>query len=147
MTQIKAASDRSGITQHLIKEVLTQISDNATEALKTLRDVYDHGADAGYPGFTWTSDTAAFYEANKKEIVELVERTAEEFDTSPLDFIATFNVLAGPKGAKAPYYRDIAKALYGKPSKTERDFDDYLNIANALAWFILEETARAFYDY
>jgi hypothetical protein len=43
-----------------------------------LADCAKHGADSGFPGFTYYSDTLAFFQRNRKDIVKNLELTAEE---------------------------------------------------------------------
>ncbi len=115
------------MNEKLIKAVKKQIGDT-----EYLTDVTNNGANAGYPGFTYYSDTVKFFKQNRKEIVELVREMAEEFGESPLNFVAGFNCLK-PKGE---WEADIARASYGR-----LESDDYI-VPNALSWFALEEVAR-----
>ena len=43
----------------------------------SLLEVAQHGADAGWGGFTYTSDCVEFYDANEAAIYELLNETAE----------------------------------------------------------------------
>jgi hypothetical protein len=115
----------------------------------------NHGADAGWPGFTYTSDTAAFFKANRADIKALVEEMASDMGETPLDMVAGFRYLAGcelrrthtgymddraeaiNRAHKAEYYPSISRCLYGG-RLTDEDND----VANALAWFALEEVGR-----
>lgn len=54
MKKFTQAADDSGIPLKLIRNVARQIGDK-----DRLEDVARHGADAGYPGFTYYSDTGA----------------------------------------------------------------------------------------
>ena len=98
-----------------------------------LEDIANHGADAGWSGFTYYSETVKFYKAHRAEIVNLVKEMAEEFGQSPLNFVASFNCLK----SAGEYEAEIAEALYGRISS------DNLTVPNALAWFALEEVARS----
>ena len=98
-----------------------------------LQDIANHGADAGWSGFTYYSDTVKFFKAHRAEIVDLVKEYAEEFGQSPMAFVASFNCLK-PAGE---YEAEIAECLYGRVSA------DNMTVPNALAWFALEEVARA----
>lgn len=104
-----------------------------------LRDVYNHGADAGYPGFTYYKDTCSFFRRHKADIVSLAEDMANNLGENPLDMIASFNCLHGDYSTS-----EIGKVLYGRWNDSD---DTFTIIGNALAWFALEEVARSIYDH
>ena len=82
-----------------------------------LREIAEHGADAGWSGFTYTGDCVDFYEANEAEIYELLNEQAESMGyDSPEAMIATFN----------------RKDMLQDPDQRK----------NLLAWFALEEVAH-----
>ena len=103
--------------------------DNFDEFVETLSDVNRGGADAGWSGFIYYKDTCEFYEDNQSEIVKLVEEMAESLGESAIKLVQGFRCLGSDYTEK-----EIAKTLY-----TE-EHDE--TIANALAWFALEEIAR-----
>jgi len=82
-----------------------------------IREAGEHGADAGWPGFTYTNEAAGFTRDNAELVYELLGEDAEEFgyDSIPA-FVATF--------ARA----DMADS---------RDGYD-----NLLAWYALERAGR-----
>lgn len=75
-----------------------------------------YGADAGWPGFTYTRDCAEFYQTNKTNIWNLLNETADDLGEPVLKMIAGFN------------RADMAYS------------DD--GFENLLAWFALEEVGR-----
>lgn len=75
-----------------------------------------HGADTGWPGFSYTTDCVAFYEANERAIWQLLEEAADQMGMTPLALVASFR------------RADMACNLDG--------------FANLLAWFALEEVGR-----
>lgn len=103
----------------------------------SLRDVYNHGADAGYPGFTYYTDTCKFFRTHKKAIIELAEEIAGDAGENFLDMIKGFRALNGDYTTS-----EIAQVLYG-PWK---DTDHHTAVGNIMAWFALEEVAREVYD-
>ena len=113
----------------LIKAVKNQLGDNSY-----LEDVANHGADAGFPGFTYYSDTLEFYKKNRTEIVQLTKDMAAEFGETPINMILNFNCLKNMTTEE-----DVALALYGNLASVGKN--DNL-VPNALAWFALEEVAR-----
>lgn len=117
----------------------------------TLRDVANHGADGGFTGFIYYSETVKFFKRNRRAILELVKEYAREFEQTPLDFVHSFNVLkpSPPDKYGGGYTREqdieetqeeIARALYGRLRA------DDTQVPNALAWFALEEVAREITD-
>ena len=123
----------SNIDANLIRSVVRTIGDK-----ESLQDVYNHGADAGFCGFTYYNDTVKFFKAHRQAIVELVENMANDLGETPVDMVGNFNCLRSDKRESMP---SISRCLYGG-----RLTDDDTIVANALAWFALEEIARAFCD-
>ena len=76
----------------------------------------EHGADAGWPGFTYTNEAAEFYQKNKDAIWELLNEESDNQGVPVLDLIASFH----------------RKDMVGDASQFE----------NLLAWFALEEAGR-----
>lgn len=114
---------------------------NLTEAVlehvdrEQLEDVARHGADAGWPGFTYYSGTVAFYRAHKADILAYAKDMAGELGEDMINMIRGFRCLGN---GKVPDYTvdEIAEAIYGG----ETENSDV--ILNAMAWFALEEVAR-----
>lgn len=94
-------------------------------------DIANYGAQGGVNGFIYHTDTIAFYEANKGNIHALARQMMDDFGGSPslCDFVASF----GCVDLEAYEVEDVM--LEGKSS------EDYTTVANALAWFALEDTA------
>ena len=102
----------------------------------SLQDVAEHGADGGFPGFCYYSDTCAFYAKHQTRIVSLVEEMASDMGESPTKLVAGFRCLNGDYSEA-----EVGRTLYG-PKKVHDE-----QIANALAWFALEEVARNVTDH
>lgn len=116
----------------LIRAVRRQLGGTKKETTETLRDVAAHGADAGFHGFIYYSETAKFFRRNRALILESLEESANDCGESVLSLVAGFRCL------NRDYTQDdIARVLYG-PWK---DDDAYTQIANALAWYALETVA------
>jgi hypothetical protein len=97
-----------------------------------LEDVARHGADAGWSGFTYYTDTVAFYKAHKGDILALAEQMAKDLGEDMLTMISGFNCLKNDKLSPT----EIGEALYSGRG------DAATTVRNAMAWFALEETAR-----
>lgn len=149
----KMVSENSGISEKLVRAVLRQLGGGA-EAWDSLRDVAGHGADGGFGGFIYYTDTVGFFKRYRAEIVELARRMADDLGEGVVEMVAGFNCLGGQrlrgrfgasdsarKDALAEYIDSAGRCIYGG-----RLTDDDTNVANALAWFALEEVARAAED-
>lgn len=148
----------SNISPKLIRSVIRQIGGK-----ESLPDVLRGGADAGFCGFTYYSDTVAFFKRNRQDICNLAESMAQELGENPVDMVAGFQCLAGRdisarraghgtwipdsqkeqerRQALSEYLPSVSRCLYGG-----RLTDEDTQAANALAWFALEEVAQAMCD-
>jgi hypothetical protein len=130
MNTIKQAAENTGISVTLIRSVIRQLGGK-----ESLPDVMNCGAACGFHGFIWYSDTVAFYKRHRKEINRNVLELAEELGEDPVKLLKSWRCLDGEKAAH------IGQALYGAHLNEDHD-----SIANGLAWFALEEVARAMCD-
>lgn len=101
-----------------------------------LADVARHGADAGWNGFTYYTETNAFYKAHKADILELAKQCAEEMGEEMLVMVQGFRCLNSKPGAKDYSLDEIAAALHSYKGEGSA------YIRNTMAWFALEEVAR-----
>ena len=98
-------------------------------------DVSRYGANCGYSGFIYYSETCGFYDANKKAIIRLLSDTDSDFGTSVVDMVSGFACLSDIDKS------DIEAILFGfDPS----DECSETQVKNALAWFALETVC---FDY
>lgn len=116
----------------LIKAVTLKLGGKES-ASEVWEDIVNHGADSGFCGFTYYTDTVAFFKRNRKEIMELAKEMAQEFGYNVIELVASFGCLK--QYDKNELHDDIANTLYN-PSKPNTI------VANAMAWFALEEVAR-----
>jgi hypothetical protein len=131
MKSPQQASTDSGIDVKLIRAVVRQLGDRSY-----LEDIVNHGADAGYPGFVYYNETTPFWKRNRKEITALVMSMAQDLGEQPAEMVAKFNCLK-IESSDFEAIQDVYSALgNGQPS-------DDSTVPNALAWFALEEVARA----
>jgi hypothetical protein len=89
------------------------------------------GANAGFSGFIYYTETAAFWRANRKNIKNLMEQEADELgESSVISMVKNFN------SVKDDFSEDeIGRALYGK-------FDENLYLLyDTFAKYALEEIA------
>jgi hypothetical protein len=129
MKTTKEVIENSNIDAGLVRAVVRAIGEKSN-----LEDVYNHGADAGYCGFTYYNDTVKFAKRHKKAILEMAGSMANDLGSESIySMIGQFNCLKIKP-------EEVAEAIYN--SKDE----NHVQVYNALAWFALEEVARAFCD-
>ena len=131
MRTTKQAIAQSGIPARLINATIRQLGGR-----DSLEDVYNHGASGGYCGFTYYNDTSAFFKRNKAEILSLVGSMARELGEQPAAMVASFGCLK-IKPDDSEGMREVYRCLDGRVNR------DDTQVCNALAWFALEEVARA----
>jgi len=122
------------MNQNLISAIVEQLGydDLDAECRDVLHDVAQYGADAGFGGFTYYADTCHFFDVNRAAIVELVKRYADDFGQDVISLVAGFNCLDDDCETRD----EVGRAIYGTLG------DDDTLVANALAWFALEEVSR-----
>lgn len=65
------------------------VKENLSEEL---RDIANHGADAGYPHITYTSDCVALHDEYQEELWDMMDEDAEEFGHKSIpEFMGTWN--------------------------------------------------------
>ena len=99
--------------------------------------IVQHGIDGGICGFTYYRETEPFAQRNRSAIAEHAREQASDFGTSIVEMIQGFGCFRGAK----PTESEVCQALYGG-----QNYDDGINILNALAWYAGEEVARAYCD-
>ena len=63
----------------------------ANHCKATLADIAHHGADQGWPGLIYYTDTCKLYARFKEEIWEMLYNDADDIGCCPLEFVASFN--------------------------------------------------------
>jgi hypothetical protein len=132
---LRALCANSSIPAKLIRATVKQCGDWAN--FKDMaQDVTNNGAAGGFCGFIYYRDTLEFYARNRASILSALESLADDLgEGGAIDLVRGFNCLH-PRAAD----KEIAQTLYG--SKWVHD----TQVANALAWFALEEVSRAYCD-
>jgi hypothetical protein len=96
-------------------------------------DVANHGADGGFHGFIYYTETVKFAKAHKADILDYARQMADDLGESLYGMIGGFNCLKISEG-------EAAEAIHNARS------DDHTSVMNALAWFALEEVSRRYAD-
>ena len=132
MKSIKEFAKQSNIQESLIRAVIRQMG--GFESFKqSAEDVVNIGADCGFSGFIYYTDTVRFFNNNRADIVNMAKEMADQIDEGVLEMVQSFNCLG-----KDYSLDEIGQTLYG----SKRDVNT--QIANALAWFALEEVCRSY---
>ena len=95
----------------------------------------EHGANVGFCGFIYYSETIAFYKANRKDIVNHIETTVAELDTDIISMVQCFGVF---RNSTPPTASEIGRALWGSFNHK----NDFTALYNVFAWYALEEVSR-----
>ena len=102
-----------------------------TDFKDSASDITFYGAGGGVSGFIYYDDTVAFYEANRGNIHALARQIMDEHGElrALSEFIVSFT--------------DDLEAWQVEDALIEGESnEDYITVANALAWFALEQTAH-----
>lgn len=111
-----------------------------TVGKESLKDIYNHGADAGYPGITYTTDCVNLAWKHKESIRSLIEEYAEETGDDIGAILRSWNCIG-----KAFKSSELVRSLY-RERKPDFNNDVDNTLWNGLAWFAAEEVARWFLD-
>jgi hypothetical protein len=101
-------------TVHHVIAALGYRGTGGLESLKNLStnlaDCAKHGADGGFPGFIYYSNTLTFFRRNRQDIVKNLEITAGELGEDIISMVQHFGVF---RYETPPTAADIGKALWG----------------------------------
>ena len=104
--------------------------DTAEELIDTLKDVCRGGANAGFSGFTYCAEMLEFFQANKSELIEMLQEESSSLgESGVLELVKSFRCLEGSDIT----LEDIGKVLYGDSTDS--------TIVDAVCWFALETLA------
>lgn len=134
MKTLKAFVENTKLSATLVRAVVRQIG--GWDSFKEdAQDIANNGADAGWVGFTYYSDTLKFTKRHKQELLCRANVMAQELgESSGFTLIAGFNCL------KSYSADEVFDAFVNPHSEARTD------VFNALAWFALEEVSRAYAD-
>ena len=106
------------------------------DGMESIEDINSHGIDGGYGNFVYYSDTHSFAIKYRKQIIELLEQSADSMGVDVVEMVAGFGVFR-----RSPMDSDDKKDLYRYlgGAKVEQG-----EITNIMAWFAAEEVCRMF---
>ena len=139
--------ENSGFAEKTVNNVIRALGYPLQGSGNTFKDLSgqfencaEHGANAGFCGFIYYSDTIAFYKANCQDIVNHMELTAAELGTDIFSMVQGFGVF---RNSEKPTVLEIGRALFG----TGKFRDELTSLYNVFAWYALEEVSRTWYRY
>ena len=100
----------------------------------------EHGANIGFSGFIYYSETIAFYKANRNDIVNHMKNMAAELGTDIISMVQAFGVF---RNSTKPTTGEVGKALWGNVICG----NDLTALYNVFAWYALEEVSHTWYRY
>jgi hypothetical protein len=142
---IKNNSSWSAATiQNVINSLGYNPADDRPESLKelsgNLADCSKHGADGGFSGFCYHSETIAFFLHNRRDIIKNLELMAEELGEDIIKMVQGFGVFRCSTPLTAG---EVGKALWD----TGKLQDKLTALYNVFSWFCLEEISHTWYRY
>lgn len=133
MKTIKAFTAKTDIPADLVRAVIRQAGgwDSFRESAS---DIANYGAAGGVSGFIYYAETVAFTEKNKADIIAMAKAQAADLGAESI-----YSMVAGFNGLDLDACH-VAEAIH------DPEAEDKTQVFNVLAWYALEEVARAFSD-
>jgi hypothetical protein len=140
--------NNSAFSVHTIHSVIIALGYNpqhsTAKEFKEISRVFiecsEHGADSGFSGFIYYSDTVPFFIENRECIVSHMEHTAAELGTDIISMVQGFDV---SRFSGKPTPSEVGKALWD----SGQQWEELTNLYNVFAWYALEEISRTWYRY
>lgn len=136
MKTLKSFVAKSHLSESLIRNVVAQHGgwDNFKESAS---DITYYGASGGVTGFIYYTETVKFFCDNRAAIKQLAKEQAADCGVSMYEMIAGFNCLNNN------YDLDDIVETFASSYADLMDTDLHC-VANALAWYALEEVAHSY---
>lgn len=133
------SSEERSFDEEIVIAVIKQMG--VDSFLSHAENAANHGMSGGYDGFTYYTDTEAFYKENR----ELIIAWAKEYNSSLGLHDSFLGMIASCKGMRdAELGIDtIAELIYSNND----DHEDYTAFSNIMAWIIAEEICHAYSDF
>lgn len=127
------ARRKDGITLSKASPLVKAVMRHGRLTVDQMLEVAEHGADAGWPGFTYYGETSKFAGRHRKMILDELEKDLVDFDEK--------TITAMIKGWKCLSMFDeheievqVASFMFNGDSDVQFD--------NAMAWYALEKAAQ-----
>jgi hypothetical protein len=140
--------NNSGFSKSVVNGVINSLgynphkgsADDFKELSCNLQDCSRHGADGGFSGFIYHSDTVPFFKKHRSDIIAHMEQTAEGMGTDIISMVQGFGVF---RYSDKPTPSEVGRALWDK----SRTWPELTDLYNVFAWYALEEIAHTWYRY
>jgi hypothetical protein len=116
----------------LDKRVLRRLG-GGPDAIESAKDAANHGADDGFRGFIYHTETSDFVKRNRRAILTQLEADADDQGITVSELLKSFRCL---KYIKDPMLA-VAKGVF---------HEDHYAVCDALAWYALESCGRKLVD-
>jgi hypothetical protein len=130
-----------------ICNVIQALGYNTQGGIESLKDLSSrlvtsakHGADSGFPGFTYYSDTVRLFKSNRRDIIHNIEHTAAGTGMEIIKLVQSFGVF---KYSTPPTSGEVGKALWD----SAHIHNELTTLYNVFAWYTLEEISHIWYRY
>ena len=130
---LREAAKKNGINESMLRSVCLRVGGWPEYRDRIAREISEHGADAGWSGFTYYRDTNAFAVSFRREIMAMLANDADDLEQSVPEMVASFGCLAGSVSQD-----EVAITL----GSGRCNADTKAAIWNALAWYALEDVSR-----
>jgi oligoribonuclease NrnB/cAMP/cGMP phosphodiesterase (DHH superfamily) len=111
--------------------------------MDSIEDVTSHGADSGFSGFIYYSETHTFAMRYRKLIVKLLEEQADQLGEDVVTMVSNFGVFYDRNARKSTMDNEDKRELYKYLGGGR---NEQSAVTNVMAWFALEEVCRMFED-
>lgn len=123
----------------LAPAVLRQLG-GGRDAVQSAIDAAQHGADGGFPGFTYHSDTIRFASRHRAAIRAALADDADNLgESGAIGLVRSFACFRGDQ----PTEDAVAEALHRPADRDRDDISDADSVRNALSWYALATVGRA----
>jgi len=136
----------SGFSSFTVRSVISSLGyklngtkEDFFELSGILSDCSKHGADCGFSGFIYYSDTIKFYRKHRQDIILHMENLAVELGLDIISLIQGFGIF---RNSQKPTASEISKALW-----ENRYREEHHTLYNVFAWYTLEEIAHTWYRH
>lgn len=130
MKTIKKVVEERPEYKRLINAVVSRIGK------ESIMDVVNHGIDGGFNGFIYYVDTHAFAMRYRKDIIRLLEESADMMGEEAVEMVSNFGIFRRDKMDNEDR-KDLYRYLGG--GRCQQGV-----ITNLMAWFAAEEVCRMF---
>ncbi|WP_461257223.1 DUF7222 domain-containing protein [Treponema sp. R80B11-R83G3] len=115
-----------------------------SEEFKELSGIFknctEHGAKAGFTGFSCYSETIKFFKNHQTDIVSHMENLANEIGIDIISMVQNFGVFYQKD---KPSISKVGKALWDN----SKNYKDLKELYNVFSWYVLEEISNTWYRY